>query len=701
MRRIPTLVFCGAVFLTACADHPAAPPAVSTPEITLPAQKDAGVASVGILIERRGSTLVLEQRGFEFTPAPGVTVGSARHEPSIGRAGGELQVLVDASTQIYFNGERVSLDGLPLGTPLLAAGTPEGGSLSASLISDLAGMRAPSRAQASARDQRGRTVETRLADATAAAETSLCIGQLMDYFLDELVYEFHGCWGGPSVTHTFDFDPGIRITCSPIGCWVIDSYTYTFALGGWTFDFPFSFNASSPGLTYHVPGPVSLSLAGMPATGPGFTFTGGLGFNLSFDVGFCFFIGGACVDVHTVEISEFSSIHQTTGPGPLRPTERLDIIETACPSVGLIGIPGTPIDVLEIAFCEDLGLNGRPFHTRARFDGTRGTNEASVAFEGANVVRTVTPDALFVEVSHRDFYWAPEMTSAFYFRFELVGQTIYESPRIPLVDGPFEGVTTPFPLAFGFTLATDPQSPELLFQPTATDPVRIPVAPAPTTLAIISPPTLEEGSPLEARLTESFDGSPIAGAQLRFTVTNASGTQQTVGTTDGGGIARLTLPNGEHTVTVNFDGSQFYLPSSAGPQQVFVYQPTTFVIWGGNAGGIALGGRYNFWGSQWHKQVTGGDFTANASFKGYAHTATGTSWIAGGGNSTRPPDHLGGLIGVIVSTVITREGESTMGNIAQRVILRVENPVSYRPNPGHEAFGTVEVEIPAAALARR
>jgi hypothetical protein len=127
---------------------------------------------------------------------------------------------------------------------------------------------------------------------------------------------------------------------------------------------------------------------------------------------------------------------------------------------------------------------------------------------------------------------------------------------------------------------------------------------------------------------------------------------------------------------------------------VFVYLPTTFVIWGGNAGGVTLGGRYQFWGAQWSKQVTGGDFTANASFKGYAHTVIDDSWIAGGGNSTRPPDELGELIGVIVSTVITKEGEVITGNVVGHVLLRVENLASYQPNPGHSGFGVMRGEIP-------
>jgi hypothetical protein len=318
-------------------------------------------------------------------------------------------------------------------------------------------------------------------------------------------------------------------------------------------------------------------------------------------------------------------------------------------------------------------------------------------FDGADHTRTIRPDSTFVDITYREFSWAPTMKVGIYFTIEILGGTsLWESPVIPIHEGPFTTITTPYPnTSEGFSVAADPDNlAQRLHQPTLARVETFKVAPAPTTLTIISPPTLEQGTPMRARLTESFDGSNIVGAQLRFTATSTSGTLVAFGTTDASGVAETILPNGEHDVLVEYAGSEVYLPSSA-TQHVFVYLPTQFVIWGGNAGGVTLGGRYQFWGAQWHKQVTGGAFTANASFKGYAETVVGAEWVAGGGNSTRPPDELGGLIGVIVSTVITKKADVTRGNVARRVILQVEHLDRYRPDPGHSGFGIMKAEIPA------
>src|SRR5688572_24998041 len=78
------LVIAGVVSLAACADHPAAPRDVTSPEITPTAGQNAGVAVLGALTRRTESGLVLMQQGFEFEAAADPRVRSARYEPSIG-----------------------------------------------------------------------------------------------------------------------------------------------------------------------------------------------------------------------------------------------------------------------------------------------------------------------------------------------------------------------------------------------------------------------------------------------------------------------------------------------------------------------------------------------------------------------------------------------------------------------------------------
>jgi hypothetical protein len=621
--------------------------------------------------------------------------------------------VTDPSTEIYVNGVRVwSLDAVPLRTQLLVAGTRYGTALNARLITDLSGAGPPG-------PQHQRMLETLALEAgpstppdrsaesaeLSAEVTSLCIGQDMDYVAAN-VHEFHGCWGGPSASDNWDI-PAIPIFCPVVGCFVIDQISSTFALGGWTFDWPFRFEASSPGLTYHVPGSVSVKVTPLPVLGTAFTFTGGLGFDYGLNIDFCHPTLEippriVCDDIGTFHLSILSMIHQTTLAGPLKPTDRLEIAEVGCPSVGVLVIPNVPFDPLALGLCEDLDLVGRPFSTTVTAEGTSPAVADVHAFDGTAKSVAVRPDAALVNVFLSEFSWAPDMQMGFFFRLKSFGITLLDSPTISITGGLWPAVSTPFP-GTDFTVATDPQSPignpSYLFQPTVATVASIPVNPAPTQLAILSSATLAEGSPVMARLTESYDGSPISGVQLRFVTTSASGTQTTFATTNFNGVAQTVLPIGEHAVAVNFLGSQFYLASSASQSPVYVYRPTMFVIWGGNAEGIAAGGRYNFWGSQWHKQVTGGAYTADASFKGHAFSVSGGSWIGAPGNTLPPPAQMVEYIGVIVSTQAALDGLNTVGNVAGLAILRVESPASFVADPGHPSWGVLQTLIGPGALA--
>jgi len=703
MRQVLALsLLCGIGGLVACADQPAAPtPADLTPgpaALTVATR----VATFGTLIQRDQSMLVIRQQALGFKSGPGQRVLFLGSELAIGDTGNDLHVAIDARTRVYLeNAPVTSLAALPLGSTLLVVGDRAGDGLRADLVTDLTRAATPPPAQFLALDQ-GSDHPTIAApplhpqmSVSAASVTSNCLGQDMDYTAAD-IFEFHGCWGGPSASDNFDiFD--IPFFCPIAGCFVIDEYSYTFALGGWAYDFPFRFGATAPGLTYHVPGNVSLSLAALPASGTAFTFTGGLGFDYGLNVDFCPLIGD-CADVGTIHLSILSMIHQTGGAGPLKPSQRLDIAEVACPSVGIFVIANVPLDPLALGLCEDLGLTGRAFNATVTAEGATQLAATPVAFDGSNQSLTVRPDALTLSVSYSEFSWAPEMTMGFFFRLKSFGVTLINSPTIPLTSGAFEPVSTPFPKpGSDFTVATDPLSPiddlRYLFQPTVATVAVLPVARAPTTLAIVSPEALEEGQPVRARLTESYDGSAIAGAVVAFTVTSAAGSNVVVGTTDASGVARVVLPNGEYAVQADFTGSSVYLPSVANQASVFVYRATTFVIWGGNAEGVAAGRRYQFWGAEWSTQVTGGDYTAGESFKGFAHTTVGATWIGDGGTSTRPPDEVPQYIGVIVATSATKQRSNTVGNIAGHVILRVDDLATYGSDAGHPGFGTLQAMI--------
>lgn len=242
-----------------------------------------------------------------------------------------------------------------------------------------------------------------------------------------------------------------------------------------------------------------------------------------------------------------------------------------------------------------------------------------------------------------------------------------------------------------------------VYLPSDAGPAALTVMPEETNLQIVSSNTLPVGSVnVRGTLTEDLAAVPNPGGQtIDFTATPATGGTPvtTSATIDSAGMAQANLPltPGAYTVTLDFRGDTYYRPSNAS-QTLYVYQPTQFVIWGGNppipAGqraNLAIGTSYEFWGADWSEQVLGGSFTGGASFKGYADQVDWQNgqWTSRPGGSSKPPATLATYIGVIVATDIAGHGSDIQGNIAEVAVLDVTDPAAYRPDPGHRASGVL------------
>lgn len=208
-------------------------------------------------------------------------------------------------------------------------------------------------------------------------------------------------------------------------------------------------------------------------------------------------------------------------------------------------------------------------------------------------------------------------------------------------------------------------------------------------LTITSPAILAQGSTaLTARLTGP-DGAPVAVKTVTFTV----GTTTVSAVTNANGVAKVTptLAAGQYTLTVAFAGDSEYFASHAGPQSLTVGAATTFVIWGGNPGGVQIGQRIIFWGEHWWDAVTLGESAKVKDFKGYADAVTGLNWTTKPGNS-KPPQSIASYISVIVTANVTRSGGQITGDIVGHVILRVDS--NYRDVPAQPVYGVVVALVP-------
>ena len=187
---------------------------------------------------------------------------------------------------------------------------------------------------------------------------------------------------------------------------------------------------------------------------------------------------------------------------------------------------------------------------------------------------------------------------------------------------------------------------------------------------------------------------PIAGRTVTFTLGTVT-PQSCSGTTDATGTAQCPIspvaqPLGPGTVSANFAGDQFYLPSSATAQTlIFAFLAHgSFVV-----GDLSDTGSVTFWGAQWSKvnSLSGGP--APASFKGFANTLSSTppscggSWSTSPGNSSGPPASVPSFMAVISSSTVTKSGSNITGDIPEIVI--VHTAPGYAPDPGHPGTGTV------------
>jgi hypothetical protein len=681
-----------------------------------------GVAAIGILeaVHADGKNLQVVQDGLEFTKPDGHPDSGVDHHLSVGYPGNHLQVNLDDESVVCVGGVVSTMDALvPLeGQSVIVGGTITGASVKATFVSDLSvpAGEGSMAAAAAAAGMRPTTVAASGVppDASAAgsstlsvaAEIAMCLGQDMDYGTKPYLKEFQGCFGGPSGSDSTG--TWIPIICTIVGCLVIDRLSYTAAIAGWAFDFPFEFGASgsTPAygrdtLTYHVPGTVTLGVSGKPATDGEFTFSGGIGLNIGIRAEFCAWWD--CYGVGSFNLNAYSMIHQATEAPPLI-GQTMEIKEVACPNIDEIGIPGVDIPFLKIAalkLCQDLTLTGQKFQTLVTATATSTIGSDTYGFGPETKTMDVTPDGIPVAVTYDQLDYAPLVDMGLRFRLTF-GSGVYtwDIPGgIPLGTASFHAVCPGFPsCGTWMSHASDPNGAagNTIEQPTSVG-FSLSVAPAPTQLHIVSSATIAEGQPVQAKLVEDYSKAPVVGETVTFTATSEAGPLTMTGTTDAAGVARAVFPIGEYRpVKAAFAGTSYFEPSSDRMSPVYVYRPTNFVIWGGNAGGFPVGGDVTFWSSQWSKQVTGGDYAGGSSFKGWAESisvADGT-WTSPPATATpRAPAAVPLYIGVVVTTRVTSKGSRAVGNVADLVVLRVDDPAAYGLGPGHAGTGILKAPI--------
>lgn len=667
--------------------HPTGPSSPGRPASSLAAAPAPhGVGAIGIVdqIDAQERTLVLLQTGLDFTPGKGVTITDDRF--AVGSRNARLPVLVAPDARISLTGQDKALADLAVGDRVIVAGQREGEALQATVITDLSPVPPPTARQL---QNRAAQVIANRNVAPRAGEETWCRVQVADFTKPNQLL-FQGCVGGPAIGDMIPVNfPFFWVL---LGYLKMDYVSYEASLGGWGFAFPFEFSAQpNAPLVYHVPAVVSLGVAPQPAEPASLSYYGGLGFNVSLNFDFCTNFGD-CSDLYTFSVGVGYEA-EYTGPGPIDTAQEVDVEEPTCISLGIIDIKG--ITSLPGELCPVERFQGQPFGADVTAAGTHPTASSRFAFQGGTYAMAVKPDSTALSIRFDNMRWAPVTNDSVVLKFSILNWDILRVPLFATEKDTLPFVSTPYPstdarMKLARTAAGDP-----VYQPTSIE-FSLPVSKAPTRVTITSGQALSEGTPVSLRLSEAYDGAPISGQTLTIAAVGLGGTRSVMTslTTNADGIVTVPLPPGQYSIDAQYLESPHYLASSAQMPDVYVYRLTTFVIWGGNAGGLVPGSRVQFWGSGWSKQVTAGSYGGSASFLGYAINLEDDTWDGPPGSSGHGPATIPDIIAVIVTNHVEGRGAHTIGNIVGRAVLRVDDPASYQPNAGHSATGVVRAVIP-------
>ena len=208
------------------------------------------------------------------------------------------------------------------------------------------------------------------------------------------------------------------------------------------------------------------------------------------------------------------------------------------------------------------------------------------------------------------------------------------------------------------------------------------------------------GVTLTGRLLEDGNpATPIAGRTLTLTI----GGQTCNGVTDASGNASCSLTYtgslGSTPVAASFAGDAFYLPSSDTGKSAIVFAfPSrgAFVVGDVTAAG-AGSSSVTWWSDGWSLLDTISGGPVPTSFKGFAGTVSlptttppancHVPWTTLPGNSAPPVASIPSYMGVLVSSSVTKSGNTISGNTVSIVVVKTDS--GYAPNPGHPGTGTI------------
>lgn len=238
------------------------------------------------------------------------------------------------------------------------------------------------------------------------------------------------------------------------------------------------------------------------------------------------------------------------------------------------------------------------------------------------------------------------------------------------------------------------------------------ISPEETTLSYTGPTVIlagASGATLSATLVEdgSADNDSDGGSSAPVpseSVTLAIGSQACSGKTDASGNVSCTIPSvttalGPQSVGAAFAGDGYYAKSSDRKTAIVFAFPSrgAFTLGDKTVAAASEATKLTWWADMWSSRNSLSGSVAPPSFKGFAGkislpTTTppakcGSSWTTTGGNSPPPSSGVPSYMGTVVTSKVTKSGETIAGNTVSIVV--VKTIAGYSPEPSRYGTGTI------------
>lgn len=344
----------------------------------------------------------------------------------------------------------------------------------------------------------------------------------------------------------------------------VKRFDFLVKAGATTYDWPFTFSATDPGLYMTENGNVPVQVTSQQRDDQATTMS--VGFGIDFGLAFHIYTVLGCGDVG-LSSCEFNPkelhlgwgmINSTSAAAPLSSGTTVALQRDECANIAGINIPDTDLGLAALNVCADYNLGGAPFQADLSATGATNTTQ-TMQFDGSTAQTfSLTPTQAAVGVTFNNFQWVPTFQMGMNLQLAVVKVFKYNFPTINFSD------PGGFPMVGSSSLLDQVDLEQFSGPSSETVSMTAQKEPTSITYSSANPVSVDYNDPVQLSATlYNRTGGVVAGKSLTLTL---NGTESCSGLTNSFGTATCSVtpkePAGAYSVSVSFAGDNLYAGSS-------------------------------------------------------------------------------------------------------------------------------------------